>query len=163
MRRFLAAFLPGLLAVPALGQQTSLPMPTFTESVEVRVLNLDVDVTDSKGQPVADLKREDFTLKIGGKAVPIDYFTRVDQGLIHAPDLATASPDQVLATYRKGEDAFVPRNFLMFIDLGYLPPGLRTRSLEAMRDLVTRLGPSDGVRIVVFDRAPRVLQDWTTS
>jgi len=163
MRRFLAVCLPGLLALPALGQQAAQPMPTFSESVEVRVLNLDVDVTDSKGQPVPDLKRGDFTLRIGGKVVPIDYFSRVDEGLIHAPDLATASPDQVLATYRKGEDAYVPRNFLMFIDLGYLPPGLRTRSLEALRDLVTRLGPSDGVRIVVFDRAPTVLQDWTTS
>jgi VWFA-related protein len=163
MRGFLGTFLAGLAAFPALGQQGQQGMPTFSESVEVRVLNLDVDVTDSQGHPVPDLKREDFTLKIGGKAVPIDYFTRVDEGVIHAPDLATASPDQVLATYRKGEEAYVPRNFLMFIDLGYLPPGLRTRSLEAMRDLVTRLGPSDGVRVVTFDRAPRVVQDWTTS
>jgi len=154
-----------LAAATALPQQTAPapPLPTFSERVEVRVLDLDVDVTDSKGQPVRDLKRENFTVKVGDKAVPIDYFARVDDGTIHAPDLATASPDQVLAAYKKGDEAFVPRNFLIFVDLGFLGPGLRNRSLEALRDLVTRLGPNDAVRIVLFDRLPRVLTDWTTS
>jgi VWFA-related protein len=152
-----------LCAATALSQQPALTLPTFSESVEVRVLNLDVDVTDSRGNPVADLKRQDFILKVGGKAVPIDYFARVDEGVIHAPDLSTAAPDQVLATYRKGEEAFVPRNFLIFIDLGYLPPGLRNRSLNALRDLVARLGPNDATRVVLFDRSARVLVDWTTS
>ena len=139
------------------------PIPTFSERVGVRVLDLDVDVTDSKGNPVTDLKREDFTVRIGKKVVPIDYFARVDQGAIHAPDLASASPDQVLSTYRKGEEAFVPRNFLIYVDLGFLSPGVRNRSLEAIRDFVTRLGPDDAARVVVFDRSPKVLADWTTS
>ena len=139
------------------------PIPTFSELVEVRVLDLDVDVTDAKGNPVTDLKREDFTVRIGKQTVPIDYFARVDQGAIHAPDLASASPDQVLSTYRKGEEAFVPRNFLIYVDLGFLSPGVRNRSLEAIRDFVTRLGPDDAARVVVFDRSPKVLADWTTS
>ncbi|HEY1250262.1 MAG TPA: VWA domain-containing protein [Thermoanaerobaculia bacterium] len=137
--------------------------PTFSESVEVRVLDLDVDVTDSKGQPVKDLTRDDFTVKIGGKPVNIDYFSRVDMGTIHAPDLASASPDQVLSAYKRGEDAYIPRNFLIYVDLGYLPPGLRNRSLEAARDLITRMGPDDAARVVVFDRLPKVYADWTSS
>ncbi|MFY9551512.1 MAG: VWA domain-containing protein [Thermoanaerobaculia bacterium] len=139
------------------------PVPVFSESVEVRVLDLDVDVTDSKGQPVTDLKREDFTVKIAGKPVPIDYFTRVDGGTIHAPDLSTASPDQVLAAYKRGNEAFVPRNFLIYIDLGFISPGVRNRSLNALSDFVTKLGPDDAARIVAFDQSPRVLADWTTS
>jgi len=156
-----------LCAATALAQQPipqpSPQLPTFSESVEVRVLSLDVDVTDSKGAPVTDLKKEDFQLKIAGKPVPIEYFTAIDEGTIHAPDLATAAPDQVIATYRKGEDAYVPRNFLVFVDLGYLPPGLRNRSLNAIRDLSSRLGPNDAMRVVVFNRLPTVLVDWTTS
>ncbi len=159
--RMLASLI--LCAATALAQQPAQQLPTFSETVEVRVLNLDVDVTDSKGAPVMDLKREDFTLKIGGKAVPIEYFALVNEGAIHAPDLATAAPDQVLATYRKGEDAYVPRNFLVYVDLGYLPAGLRNRALNAIRDLATRLGPNDALRVVVFNRAPTVLVDWTTS
>jgi VWFA-related protein len=122
-----------------------------------------VDVTDAKGNPVTDLKKEDFVVKIGKANAPIDYFTRVDQGTIHSPDLSTANPDQVLQAYRQGDEAFVPRNFLIYVDLGFLSPGLRNRSLEALRDLVTKLGPRDAVRVVVFDRSEKVLTDWTTS
>jgi len=82
-----------LCAAGALSQQRTEPMPTFSESVEVRVLNLDVDVTDGKGNPITDLKREDFTLKIGKNVVPIDYFSLVNDGALHAPDLATATPE----------------------------------------------------------------------
>ena len=138
-------------------------VPVFSERVEVRVLDLDVDVTDSKGLPVTDLKREDFTVKIAGNPMPIDYFARVADGTIHSPDLATASPDQVLKAYTRGGESVVPRNFLIYIDLGFISPGIRNRSLNALSDFVTRLGPNDATRIVLFDRSPRVLQDWTTS
>ena len=96
--------------------------------------------------------------------MPIDYFSRVDEGTIHAPDLATASPDQILAAYKKGEDAYVPRNFLIYVDLGYLPPGLPQP--QPQRDLATSSrgsGRNDAVRVVVFNRSPKVLVDWTTS
>ncbi|MEX0879415.1 MAG: VWA domain-containing protein [Thermoanaerobaculia bacterium] len=163
MRSTRLATLLILGAAAALAQEPAPSLPSFSERVEVRVLDLDVDVTDSKGQPVTDLKREDFKVKIGKKTVPIDYFARVDQGTIHAPDLSSASPDQVLATYRKGDEVFVPRNFILYVDLGFLSPGVRNRSLEALRDFVTRLGPDDAARVVVFDRSPKVLADWTTS
>ncbi len=163
MQRSKVALALALGAATALAQQPAPNLPTFSESIEVRVLGLDVDVTDARGNPVTDLKKDDFVLKIGGKAVPIEYFTLVNEGTIHAPDLATASPEQVLATYRKGEDAYVPRNFLVYVDLGYLPPGYRNRSLNAIRDLASRLGPNDAMRVVVFDRLPKVLVDWTTS
>ncbi len=154
-----------LATAVALGQEAAPApqVPVFSERVEVRVLDLDVDVTDSKGNPVTDLKREDFAVKIGGKVMPIDYFAQVSDGTIHSPDLASASPDQVLAVYTKGGEAIVPRNFLIYIDLGFISPGIRNRSINALSDFVTRLGPSDATRIVLFDRSPTVLQDWTTS
>jgi len=68
-------------------------------------MDLDVVVTDKAGRPVPDLKREDFTVRVGGKVVPIDYFARVEEGAIHAPDLATASPDQILTGYRQEDEA----------------------------------------------------------
>src|SRR6187551_2387997 len=159
-------FLPALFAATLAAAQQPAPAPvppTFSERVEVRVLNLDVDVTDAQGNPVTDLKKDDFTVRIGKTTAPIDYFTRVDQGTIHTTDLSTANPDQVLEAYRQGDETIVPRNFLIYVDLGTLSPGLRNRSLEALRDLVTKLGPRDAVRVVVFDRSEKVLTDWTTS
>src|SRR5687767_13721091 len=126
-------------------------------------MDLDVVVTGRDGKPVADLKREDFTVRIGGKIVPLDYFARVDAGAIHAPDLSTASPDQVLAAYKQADQAYVPRHFLVYVDVGHLAPAGRKRGLEYVRDLVTRLGPTDRGRIVVFDRGSRELTGWTSS
>ena len=75
--RFATLFLIGATTVVAQEPQAPAPVsnPTFSERVEVRVLDLDVDVTDSKGQPVPDLKKDDFTVKIGGKPVAIDWST----------------------------------------------------------------------------------------
>lgn len=126
-------------------------------------MDLDVIVTDRNGKPVADLKREDFTVRLGGKVVPIDHFARVEAGTIHAPDLSTASPDQVLAAYRQGDQAHVPRHFLVYVDVGHLASEGRKRGLEAVRDLVTRLGPNDRGRIVLFDRRSQELTGWTSS
>lgn len=155
-----------LSAVVATGQEPPAPPPAppvFSEKVEVRVLDLDVDVTDSKGQPVTGLTRDDFSVEIAGRPAKIDYFTRVDAGTIHTPDLAAASPEQVLKAYRQGDETIVPRNFLIYIDLGFISPGIRNRSLNALSDFVSRLGPHDATRVVLFDRSPRVLSDWTTS
>ncbi len=171
MKHHLLGFTLALLSAAALAQDpsaqdrpsTDANLPAFRESVEVRVMDLDVSVTDSKGRPVPDLKKEDFTVRVDNKPVPIDYFTRVEEGTIHAPDLSTASPDLVLAEYRKGEDAYVPRHFLVYFDLGHLSLNGRKRGLEALRDLVTRMGPGDSVRVVSFDRRSRTLAEWTTS
>lgn len=151
-----------LAASPALAIAQERP-PTFTEEVEVRVMDLDVTVTDKAGRLVSDLTRDDFTVRLGGKVVPIDYFARVDAGTIHAPDLATASPDQVLAAYRQGNEAYVPRHFLMYVDIGHLAPNGRERALEALRDLVTRMGPNDVGRVIMFDRRSKELTEWTNN
>jgi VWFA-related protein len=159
MRTRVAAALV-LWSVTALGQQ---PPSGFHEDVEVRVMDLDVVVTDRAGRPVPDLKREDFTVRVGGKVVPIDYFARIEEGVIHSPDLATASPDQVLTAYQQADEAYVPRHFLIYVDVGHLDPNGRRRGSEALRDLVTRLGPSDSARIVVFDRRSKPVTEWTSN
>jgi VWFA-related protein len=167
-RAFPGFFRIGLALLPAAALAQAPPPPenppaTFRETVQVRVMDLDVSVTDSRGNPVPDLTQNDFRVTVDGKPVSIDYFTRVAEGTIHAPDLATASPDLVLAEYRKGADAYVPRQFLMYIDVGNLSPGSRKRGLEALRDLVTRLGPGDMGRVVLFDRRGKEQTEWTSS
>lgn len=164
-RTILPGGLAALLAPAAVFGQAQQPPapPVFRETVEVRVMDLDVSVTDSRGNPVTDLKREDFRVTVDGKPVPIDYFTRVAEGTIHAPDLASASPDRVLAEYRKGDETYIPREFLMYVDVGNLSPNNRKRGVEALKDLVTRMGPSDRGRVVLFDRRAKPQTEWTSS
>src|SRR5262252_6166262 len=168
MKRLLLAALAAFTAVAVPAQQAPpAPAPqapqTFRETVEVRVMDLDVVVMDSKGNMIPNLTKEDFRVRVDGKPVPVDYFARVDEGTIHAPDLATASPDRVLSEYRKGSEAYVPRHFLIYVDIGHISPGTRKRAIEALRDLVTRLGPSDSARVVMFDRRGKTMSEWTSS
>src|SRR5437762_3775532 len=160
MKAIVSVVLAALTAVAAAQDQG---LPAFREAVEVRVMDLDVVVTDSRGRPVPDLARQYFSVKVDGKPVAIDYFARVEEGAIHAPDLASAPPERVLAEYRKGEDAYVPRHFLIYVDTGHLAPSNRNRALEALKDLIARLGPGDTGRVVLFDRRAKDLTPWTKS
>ena len=126
-------------------------------------MDLDVVVTDRDGRPVPDLKREAFTVRLAGKPVPIDYFARVDQGAIRAPDLATAAPDQVVATDPAAGKAYVPRYFLVFVDLGHISPSGRLGSLDALKDFITQMGSNDRARIVLFDRSLKPVTQWLSS
>ncbi len=163
VKQMKAIWITLLAAVAAAAPGQEQEIPRFREAVEVRVMDLDVVVTDSRGRPVPDLAQGEFSVKVDGRPVPVDYFARVDEGTIHAPDLASAPPERVLAEYRKGEEAYVPRHFLIYVDVGHLSPGNRGRALEALRDFVTRLGPSDTGRVVLFDRRAKNLTPWTAS
>ena len=74
-----AAFV--LLSSAAAGQETAAdaadaqqPTSFFSEAIDVRVINVDVFVTDRSGQPVAGLPRESFELRVDGKVMPISNF-----------------------------------------------------------------------------------------
>ena len=137
--------------------------PTFREEVEVRVMDLDIVVTDRDGRPVPDLKRDDFTVRLAGKPVPIDYFARVDQGAIRAPDFPTAAPEQVVGVAPTADKAYVPRYFLLFLDIGHVSPSGRKSSFDALRDFIAQMSPNDRARIVLFDRSLKPVTQWLSS
>jgi VWFA-related protein len=136
---------------------------SFHENVSVRVMDIDVVVTDRDGRPVPNLTRDDFQIRVDKKPVEIDYFAPVREGTVHAPDLTTLSPDLVLKQYEKDKDAYVPRHFLLFIDESSLTPARRRRALDALKDFVTRIGPSDEATIVAEHARPVTIADWTAS
>ena len=67
-----------LPAAPALFAQDEQP-GVFGEVIDVRVVNIEVVVTD-KGTRVTGLGPDDFTLTVDGREVPIEYFTEVRHG-----------------------------------------------------------------------------------
>lgn len=58
---------------PAIAQGAK-PPPAFTEVIEVRVVEVEVVVTDAEGERVHGLERDDFRLLVSGREVPIEYF-----------------------------------------------------------------------------------------
>jgi VWFA-related protein len=55
-------------------------LPEILETVEVRVVNVDVVVSDADGRPVGDLNRDDFELLVNGREVAMDFFSSVVDG-----------------------------------------------------------------------------------
>ena len=70
-----------LMAACLPAQETQPSQPLVLKST-TRLVQVSVIVDDNKGQPVADLKKEDFQIKVSGKVQPIRVF---------AMDSATAS------------------------------------------------------------------------
>jgi VWFA-related protein len=157
--RSLAAFAMILAAATLPAQESG----SFHENVSVRVMDIDVVVTDREGRPVPNLVRDDFQIRVDRKPVEIDYFAAVREGAVHAPDRTTLSPDLVLKHDEREKGASVPRHFLIFIDEASLTPARRRKALEALKDFVARIGPSDEATIVTEHSRPVTLAEWTSS
>jgi VWFA-related protein len=154
----LAAFAAAGADVPAAG------WPGVRAAVEVTVLDLDV-VATKDGKLVTDLRKEEFAVKVSGKVLPLDYFTRVEEGALFGPDLSNASPDLVLESV-KGDagQRYIARQILLYVDDEHMMPFDRPRALEGLRDLVYKLSPSDQVALFRYNRgATRPLVPFTSS
>ena len=147
-----------LTALPATGQEEPLP-DLFTDVLDVRVVNVEVVVTDRQGGRIRGLDASDFELLVDGKPVPIDYFTEVDEGLAvarhgdgvgNAPSLTPGEP--------------VGTNYLLFIDELFAIRRQRDGFLNRFERDLALLDPSDQVAIVAFDGYTVTrLTDWTNS
>ena len=76
-------------AVSASGQAPG--AKPYTERVDVHRVLLDVRVTDGLGQPLEDLRKTDFVVRIDGKPAPVESAAWVtgalrSEGLIATPD-----------------------------------------------------------------------------
>ncbi len=162
-----AAAFPFLLAWAASLAASAAEAPVLKEGVKaaVQVTAMDLDVVATKdGRELQDLGKDEFRVLVDGKPVALDFFSRVDAGTLHGTDLQAASPDLILETLEKGEgERYVPRQFLVFFDDQHLLPQERPRIVEALRDFVTRLAPSDRMSIVSLGTTSRVIVPYTSS
>ena len=143
---------------------------TFSERVEVRVVNLEAVVVDKDGKRVSGLGAGDFRLRVDGREVPIDYFSEIAEGRAveaaaaggaggHAQGTAPAPP----AGIEPGRP--VGTSYLVFID-DFLTFRASDRNLvlAKIRDRLGDLGPEDRMAIVAFDgRRLDLLSDWSGS
>ena len=147
-----------LTAVPAAGQEAPLPDP-FSEVIDVRVVNVEVVVTDKQGNRIRGLDASDFELLVDGQPTAIDYFTEIDEGRARGP--SGAEVETVPALYA-GEP--VGTNFLVFIDDFFSYRRDRDRVLQHLDQDLAQLGPRDRVAVVASDGASvALLTGWTNS
>ena len=144
----------------------------FFGVTDINVVNVDVYVTDKKGNPVTGLKPEDFEVYEEGRLVEITNFYAVSDGRPVQPE---TTPEQDVSEDDAGIEAPQVRlseievpdderlHLIIYFDNKNLRPATRNRVLNRMhRFLRTELGPQDRVMLVSYDQSIKVRQPFTT-
>lgn len=165
--RFSAALLGALLIapLPALAwqqQPAENPPSLFGEQIDVRVVNVEVVVTDRQGNRVQNLTPADFRLKVDGKVVPVEYFSEVRGGqAIAAAGTEAEAPVPGLPSLAPGSP--VGTSYVVFIDNVFSIGARRNEVLRTLKDDLARLGPEDRMAIVSYDGGVEMLSTWSNS
>jgi len=120
-----------LLTPPAFPQEPAPPLPDIR--VRVDRVNVGVIVTDSRGQFIGGLRREDFHLIDDGAEQPITDFLSVDE----------------------------PAQILLLIEAGPAVYLLQGGHLQAVHALLDGLAPGDRVAIVRYNAAAEPILNFT--
>ena len=139
------------------------PADIFGEQIDVRVVNVEVVVTDKQGNRVSGLTPGDFRLRVDGKEVPIEYFSEVRGGQAIAPGASeSGAPVPGLPSLAPGTP--VGTSYLVFIDDYFSLQPRRDEVLKSLKNELTRLGPEDRMAIVAYDgRSLDMLSTWSNS
>ena len=148
-----------LLALPLLSQQKPIPDPSFTEVIDVDVVNVEVYVTDRDGRHVQGLSRGDFQLLVDGHPMEIVNFSEVAEGApvpVKAPSAVAppaAEPGQAAAPPAGPE----PLSLVVYVDNDNLRPFSRNRALRQLRSFLDEnLGPRDRIMLVTHEGGLKV-------
>ncbi|HYK00124.1 MAG TPA: hypothetical protein VE974_00055 [Thermoanaerobaculia bacterium] len=162
MTRLLAVL---LFATNALAQ--------YTETITVSRVLLDLRVTKMNGEPVTDLKPEEFTVTVGGKPARVASVTWIDDAEFDAGEeplvLEDMDPAEFLAlTELQEKDAEVRakgRLFVAFVQTDFSRETRRLRGQLKFRSyanqLVQSLEPNDRVAVLSFDSHLKFRRDFT--
>ncbi len=169
--RLAATFTSVILMLPATAtfaaeQQKPKGEPQrLVETVDVRVINVDVIVTDKKGNVIHGLKKNDFEILENGSPKPVSNFYEVIGTRAISEDdaaaAATAAPSEVQKPAGVSEDT-MRRRIIFYIDNLSLAPFNRNRVFAQMKDFVKNvMRPGDEAMIATFNRSMKVRVPFT--
>ena len=170
-----------LVSMPVTAQETAEPAEEATgpsqdeayfETVDVTVVNVDVHVTDKKGNPIKDLKKEDFEIYENGRAVAISNFSVIEDG---RPQTAPAPPVQKDRVAEEPPRPAAPQprvapvpedqrlHLVIYVDNFNIRPFNRNRVFRRLREfLQSKLSREDRVMLVSYDRSLHVRHEFTS-
>jgi VWFA-related protein len=151
---------------PGIAQNKPEEMQKLVENIDVRVINIDVVVTDRSGNPVTGLQRDDFEIFENNIPKPISNFYEVEGSMpknvegegqiIDAPSTPTAAvrADDIPDNMR--------RRIIFYIDNLSLAPFNRNRVFKEMKSfLKTSMRPGDEAMIATFNRSMKIRVPFT--
>ncbi|HEX7251898.1 MAG TPA: VWA domain-containing protein [Thermoanaerobaculia bacterium] len=171
MKKVLAA--AGLcIAMTALAQTAPPPKPSptpdqqvsspVTESISVDITNIEVVVTDSKGNRVTGLTRDDFEIRQDGVIQPITNFYAVDGQKITFLDGKTIPLDSKEAT-PPDLPKELKAKYIIYIDNLNIQPQNRNRMFKRLKEWVQQsIGPRAEAEVISYNRSLKTRQKFTS-
>ena len=152
---------------PGASQEVEPPATEFMESVQVEVVNVDVFVTDKRGNPVTDLGREEFEVLVDGEPVEISNF--------YTSEARRAGPRRRAAPPPEASEPVVPPVasqpevpadqrllLVIYVDNANLRPLTRNKTFRFLRLFMLRpFDPGDRFMVVSYDRSLNERQGLT--
>ena len=137
--------LPGV----ALGQGSG---PVFIDTVDVRVVNVDVIVTDRSGNPVDGLGQDEFELTVDGAPMPISNFYAESSGKVRETVRPVSDLEVEASSFTPADEvASAPEkrsHVVVMVDHSRISAANRKRAFKALREAVAKLDPQDLVAVV---------------
>ncbi len=161
---------PGLAQEPVEAPEDAEDEGTYVETVDVTVVNLDVYVTDKKGEPITGLTRDDFEIFENGRPVAISNFFAVEdrQPVEAQPPAAVAEPEAPAIPGMPEEEQFAlpddqRLSLVIYVDNFNIRPFNRNRVFRRLRDfLIEKVSTHDQVMLVTYDRSLHMRHDFTS-
>jgi len=152
-----------LAVIPALLAQQVPPadQPQVVLKASARLVQVSVLAQDGHGQPIADLHKEDFRIKVDGKEQPIKVFSMDSAGAVPNSSQAEKLPPNVYTNRLRVNEGQQPGITIILLDM------LNTRwadqvyaKAQVIRFLRT-LQPTDHIGLYTLGIALRVQHDYT--
>jgi VWFA-related protein len=159
-----------LAAMPLAAQSQQQPqnpaseVPKLVDTLEVKVINVDVVVTDKKGNTIKGLTKDDFEVLENGVPKAISNFYEVEPRPLTAASTTPAAPGTAPASPVRPEPVpeHMKRRIIFFIDNLSLAPFNRNRVFKDMKLFVTNvMRPGDEAMIATFNRSLKVRVPFT--
>jgi VWFA-related protein len=165
LKRTLAFIGAALLAVPVLAQRNppQPELPRLVENIDVRLIDVDVIVTDRRGNFVSGLTKDDFEIRENGVPKTITNFYEV-AGTAMRTLTAGEVGGQVAPDPAK--PAVIPedqkRRIIFYIDNLSLAPFNRNRVFQDMKNFIRKtMRPGDEAMVATYNRSMKVRVPFT--
>lgn len=156
----LAAVL-SLAQAPPPGSPPPQALPPVGERVEVHITNVEVVVTDKKGNRVIDLTKDDFEVIQDGVPQRVENFYSVGGGKVTFGDGKSIPLDAPEA--QGGVAQEVMARFILYIDNLNIQPQNRNRMFGKLKDFISQnVGPRAEAEVIAFNRSLKVKRKFTS-
>ncbi len=124
----------------------------FTESFDVRVINVEAVVEDADGNRVQGLGIGDFEILVDGKPQPAEYFSEIRGNLAtpaaNPPAAAPGAPAAPAPPPGLDPGGRLPTSYVIFVDLSSTDPARYIRKAgDRLAEQVAQIPPDDKIAL----------------